>query len=157
MGKIEQVVKSEVVRLVRKEMRATCVPLAREVRELKRAVATLQKAVAPLEKLGAQILAERTQKKAKLEAPREKVKTARLSPGLIKKLRTRLGLTQAELAMLVGVSGPAVAFWERGRSRPTGHSREALVALRGLGKREIKKILAEKKAQTESASPKSES
>jgi len=68
----------------------------------------------------------------------------RLSPLLIKKLRARLGISQGQLARLVGVSGPAVAFWEQGKSRPEGQNRAALVALRGVGRREVKRMLAEK-------------
>jgi hypothetical protein len=34
MGKMEQMLKSEITRLARKQMRATCLPLARDVRRL---------------------------------------------------------------------------------------------------------------------------
>jgi transcriptional regulator with XRE-family HTH domain len=66
---------------------------------------------------------------------------------LIKKLRRRLGITQSELATLVGVSHSAVGSWEYGKARPEGRNREALVALRGLGKREVRRILATKAAE----------
>ena len=69
---------------------------------------------------------------------------ARISPGLIKKLRARLGITQGDLATLVGVSTSAVGFWEYGKAKPEGRNREALVALRKLGKREVRGILAAK-------------
>jgi DNA-binding transcriptional regulator YiaG len=46
---------------------------------------------------------------------------------------------------LVGVSRQAMAFWELGKSRPQGRNRAALIALRGLGRREVKRILGEKK------------
>jgi DNA-binding transcriptional regulator YiaG len=144
MGKIEQAVKTEITRLAKKEIRAICNPLARDVRELKREVSRLSKTVAKLEKLGAEIEAERMEEKAKLEAPAAEVKAARFSAGLIKKLRARLGLTQVQLASLVGVTGTAVTFWEQGKSKPQGQNREALVALRKLGKRDVQKMLAEK-------------
>jgi DNA-binding transcriptional regulator YiaG len=47
--------------------------------------------------------AERTEERAKLVAAPEEVKAARISPGLIKKLRKRLKITQGELAVLIGV------------------------------------------------------
>ena len=147
MGKIEQAVKMEITRLARKQIRAICDPLARDVRELKRKVSRLTKTVAALEKLGAEIEAHSMAKKAKLEVPAAEVKTARLSPRLVKKLRARLALTQAELASLVGVTGTAVTFWEQGKSRPQGRNREALIALRKLGKRDVQKLLAEKKEE----------
>ena len=160
MPRIEQVLKSEIIRLAKKQVRAASVPLARDVRELKRRVSQLSKTVAALDKMRAALEAKRAAEGAKLEAPEEKVKAARLSPLLIKKLRARLGISQGQLARLVGVSGPAVAFWEQGKSRPQGSNKAALVALRGFGRREVKRMLGEKAevgkaASREKAKPKS--
>jgi len=144
MGKMEQMLKSEITRLARKEIRATYLPLARDVRRLKRTVLALRKTVAVLAKLRDELQAQRTAERAKLTAAPEEVKVARLSPLLVKKLRKRLGITQGELATLVGVSTSAVGSWEYGKAKPEGHNREALVALRKLGKREVRGILAAK-------------
>jgi DNA-binding transcriptional regulator YiaG len=146
MGKIEQTIKSEIVRLAKKQLRAACGPLAREVRQLKRIVRELCRTVRPLKALGAELEAQRAAQLAKLEAAPEEVKAARLSPRLIKKLRSKLGISQGGLATLVGVSAPAVAFWEQGRAKPREQTKAALVALRKLGKRDVNKLLAEKKA-----------
>ena len=148
MGKMEQTLKSEITRLARKQVRATCVPLARDVRRLRRTVSALRKTVAALARLGAEWQAQRTAERANLAAAPEEVKAARLSPGLIRKLRTRLGISQAEFATLVGVSTNAVGFWELGKSRPTDRNKEALVTLRKLGKREVRGILATKVAES---------
>jgi hypothetical protein len=40
---------------------------------------------------------------------------------------------------------PGLAHWELGRSRPQGSNRAALVALRGVGRREVKRMLGGKK------------
>jgi DNA-binding transcriptional regulator YiaG len=145
---MEQTLKSEITRLARKEMRATYLPLAKGVRRLKRAVSRLRQTVAVLEKLGAEFGVQRVAEQARLDAAPEDVKAARLSPLLIKKLRRRLGITQSELATLAGVSHSAVGSWEYGKARPEGRNREALVALRGLGKREVRRILATKAAES---------
>jgi len=100
-----------------------------------------------LARLGAELQAQRTAERAKLAAVPEEVKASRISPGLIKKLRARLGITQGKLATLVGVSTTAVGSWEYGKAKPEGHNREALVALRKLGKREVAGILATKAAE----------
>jgi len=144
MGKMEQTLKSEIARLAKKEMRATYLPLARDVRRLKRTVSALCKTVAVLAKLGAEIQAQRTAERAKLAVASEEVKTARISPGRIKRLRKRLGISQGDLATLVGVSTSAVGSWEYGKAKPEVHNREALVALRKLGRREMAGILAAK-------------
>ena len=60
MGKMEQTLKSEIIRLARKEMRATYLPLSRDVRQLKRSVSALRKTVAVLAKLRAELQAQRT-------------------------------------------------------------------------------------------------
>jgi len=148
MGKMEQTLKIEIARLAKKQMRATYLPLARDVRRLKRTVSALRKTVAVLAKLGTEWQTERQAQRAKLAVAPEEVKAARLSPLLVKKLRKRLGITQGELATLVGVSGSAVGAWEYGKAKPEGHNREALVALRKLGRREVRGILAAKAAES---------
>jgi transcriptional regulator with XRE-family HTH domain len=64
-----------------------------------------------------------------------------MSPELIKKLRARLGITQAELAVLIGVTGPAVAQWEGGTSEPRGANRAIIVGFRKLGRRDVQVLL----------------
>jgi len=147
MGKMEQMLKSEITRLAKKQVRAACLPLAKNVRQLKRVVSRLRKTAATLARLGAEYQAQRMTDQARLEVSPEEVKASRLSPGLIKKLRARLGITQGELATLVGVSTSAVGFWEYGKAKPEGRNREALVALRKLGRREVWGILATKAAE----------
>jgi DNA-binding transcriptional regulator YiaG len=148
MGKMEQTLKSEITRLAKKQVRATYLPLARDVRRLKWTVSALRKTVAVLARFGTELQTERQAQRAKLAVAPEEVKAARVSPGLIKKLRARLGITQGELATLVGVSTSAVGSWEYGKAKPEGHNREALVALRKLGRREAAGILATKAAES---------
>jgi DNA-binding transcriptional regulator YiaG len=148
MGKMEQTLKSEITRLAKKQMRVTYLPLARDVRRLKRTVAALRKTVAVLARLGTELQAQRTEERAKLAAAPEEVKASRISPALIRKLRARLGITQGELATLVGVSTSAVGSWEYGKARPKGRNKEALVPLRKLGRREVRGILAAKAAES---------
>lgn len=141
MGKIEEVVRSEITRLARKELRATVEPLAKEVRDLRRTVAVLTRTVEALERTAAEDEQRRLAEQAELTAPEEEVQKARFSPRLIKKLRSRLGLTQEQLAKVLGVSLSAVTFWELGRARPSAKNQEAIVALRKLGRRDVRKIL----------------
>ena len=135
MGKMEEVLRSEIRRLARKEMRAELASLVKQVRELRRTVAKLGKGGA------APTTAPKTSPAVKLEAAPADIEKARFSAGLIKKLRKRLGITQVELATIMDVSPTTVAFWEQGRNRPTEASKATLVALRKLGRREVKRIL----------------
>ncbi len=141
MGKLEDAVRDEIVRLARRELRNAVVPLAKEVRELRQAVAQLGKTVGSAQQAAAPARAEAQPEPGRLSAAAGEVEKSRFSPALIQKLRTRLGLSQSQLAALVGVSGPAVAQWESGRSTPRGANRAALVGLRKLGKREVKRMV----------------
>jgi putative transcriptional regulator len=49
-----------------------------------------------------------------------------VTPSDVTNVRTRLGLSQAQLAALLGVHTLTVSKWERGLSRPTEHQ-EALL------------------------------
>ena len=141
MGKIETAVKSEIARLAKKEIRAVCGPLARDVRELKRTVSQLSRTVASLERTAKEWTKQTRAQKAELKVPEAEVKAARFSPGLIRSLRQRLGLSQGQLASVVGVSTVSIGLWEQGKTRPTGPNRTALVALRKLGRRDVRRIL----------------
>jgi hypothetical protein len=48
------------------------------------------------------------------------------------------------MGILVGATLGAVASWEKGKFKPQGEKKAALVALRKVGKRDVKKMLAEK-------------
>lgn len=144
MGKMEQVMRDEIRRLARREIRAAMDTLVSDVRELKRGLSRLTKRVDSIERTAREHDRKIVEETAKLEAAPDEVESSRMSPGLIRKLRKRFDLTQADLAALVDVSTPAVVFWENGRSRPKGENREALVALRKLGKREVQRLLEAK-------------
>jgi transcriptional regulator with XRE-family HTH domain len=55
-----------------------------------------------------------------------------------------LGITQKELAILTGVTVGAAHLWEIGRFKPSMKKKAVMVALRKLGRREVRKLLEEK-------------
>ena len=144
MGKFEGVIKDEMVRLARREMKKSFVRLSRDVRSLKSVVSKLRKAVWGLQRFVAQ-RAKEAKGKALLEASPEEVKKSRFSPRLMKTLRKRLGVSQKEMATLAGVSVGAIYQWEKGAFDPRDEKRRVLVALRKLGRRDARRILEEKK------------
>ena len=146
MGRLEEAVRSEILRLVRRELRGVVLPLGKEVRQLKRGLGRLTKGVARLERVvGAQVR-EAEARKDRLELSEEEARRARLSGRLIRALRTRLGVTQGQLAVLVGVSTRGVTRWEQGEISPRGQNRATLVALRKLGRRDVRRMLEQKAA-----------
>ena len=147
MGKLEVTIKSEIVRLAKREMRKTSVPLGRDVRLLKSTVSQLRKTVLSLERFAAHQQKELSKREIRLEAPPEEIKNARFSPGLIQSLRKRLGITQKELAILAGVTVGAAHLWETGKFLPSGEKRGAIVALRKLRRREVRELLDQERAR----------
>src|SRR6185295_12078560 len=60
----------------------------------------------------------------------------RFSARSVKAQRRRTGLSAADYAKLVGVSGLTIYNWENGKSRPRREQLASLIAMRGLGKRQ---------------------
>ena len=57
-------------------------------------------------------------------------------------LRDRLGLSAERFGKLIGVTGQSIYAWEAGRSVPRAKQLEAIAALRGIGKKEVRARLA---------------
>jgi len=89
----------------------------------------------------------------KLDASPEEVRASRLTPERIANLRKKLGISQRELGILTGASLGAVLSWEKGRFKPRGEKKAALVALRKVRKRDVRKMLAEKPVETKREEP----
>jgi transcriptional regulator with XRE-family HTH domain len=66
---------------------------------------------------------------------------------LIRSLRKHLGITQKELALLAGVTVGAVHQWESGMFKPGDKKKGVLVAIRKLGRREVRKLVEERGAE----------
>ena len=144
MGKIEETLRGEIGRLARKEVKAAIAPLAEQARKLKRANAEIKKSLAALEKAVRKQPHSSALGQPAPQVAAEEATKARLSPGLIKKLRKRLGISQGGLAALVDVSQPAVASWEQGRANPRPETRAAVVALRARTAEEVQELLGRK-------------
>jgi DNA-binding transcriptional regulator YiaG len=141
MAKIEAAIKEAILRGARRQVRAITTPLRREVRRLRLTVGQLRRDLSAWRDVARQW--QRVSRSAawKPDVSDAELKTSRLSPRLIQKLRARLALSQAALARLTGVSTGAVVQWEHGRSTPSGPNRKSLVALRKLGRRDARRLL----------------
>ena len=147
MGKVEGIIKSEIVRLAKREIRKISVPLGRDVRSLKSVVAQIRKTVMALERFATHQQKELSKTKTPLEATPEEIKISRFSPRLIRSLRKRLSITQKELAILAEVTVGAIHQWESGMFKPKGAKKGVIVALRKLGRREVRKLIEGKRTQ----------
>ena len=137
MSNLSSVLKSEITRLARKEIRAATEPLRkanaayrREIAELKRQVASLQRAQKPV--------ARPTQSP---ETTSDGAAKTRFVAKGLKSLRARLGLSAADFGALIGASGQSVYNWEAGKAVPRANQQAAIAAVRGIGKREAARRL----------------
>ena len=83
MGKIESMIKSEIQRLARREIRSTFRPLKREVRSMRLKLSGLKKGFGTLNRITKE-QAHRASEQFKLEASPEQIKIARFSPARIR-------------------------------------------------------------------------
>jgi DNA-binding transcriptional regulator YiaG len=141
LGKLEFTIKSEIQRLAKRETRATFIPLRREVRAMRLKLSGLAKSFSALDRLASEQLRQAEKKELKLKASPEEIKASRLTPERIRNLRKKKGLSQKQLSILTGASLGAVASWEKGKFKPKGEKKAAIVALRKLKKREVRKLL----------------
>ena len=140
MPNMAQVLKAEIVRLSRKEVKAACSPLRKQIRALRQATKDQKQLIANLEK---------ELRRMRTAAPVQelgtgdegKAKKARITPAAIKSQRLRLKLSQRELAKLLGVNAISVIRWETGKSKPRDAYREGLAKLRKLSREEVAKLV----------------
>jgi DNA-binding transcriptional regulator YiaG len=148
MSNFQQAFADEIHRLSRKEAKALTTPLAEQLASLKKRFAELEKKV----KLLTANLPE-AEKPAEKVAPAVSDKPIRLNGNAIKKIRTKLRLTQAQFAVLVDASTGSVNHWEAGKVIPQKSQKQKIAALRGLSKRAIIAMLAEKGITVKAAAP----
>lgn len=134
MTNIASVLKEEISRVARKEVRAEVQALKKSSAGYRRDIAALKKRVQMLERQ------ERRQKKAAGRATPEtseeqSERQLRFSATRLAAQRKKLGLSAAKFAALIGVSPISVYKWEGGQSRPRRAQLEAIAAARALGKR----------------------
>lgn len=144
MPDIKLVLQEEIRRLARKELKNSIVPLTKQLSEQKRVISELKKQVAVLEKA----LAVKAEPEKVVQAANKDDKKLRLNAAGIVKIRTKLGLSQRKLADLIGVSGHTVSLWEIGKVSPRANAKAAICALRTIGKKDLKRRLAELSSET---------
>ncbi|MDP3138880.1 MAG: helix-turn-helix domain-containing protein [Burkholderiaceae bacterium] len=135
MPNIASVLKDEIARVARKEMRAETQRLKKAsaqyrgtIAALKRRLATLEMQVARLGKTG-----RRATVAVSAEASPGKVRFS--AKGLIAQ-RRRLGLSAPQAAALLGVSAQSIYKWEEGKNRPRASQLPAIASLRTMGKKQ---------------------
>jgi DNA-binding transcriptional regulator YiaG len=150
MASFAKVLKTEVQRIVRREIAQLTAAMRREAAALKKAQVNSRRRIAALEKqIQSKVSAAQRGENAALAADGAP-DAVRVTAKVLKSLRRRLGITQAELASLLGVSAQVVSIWENKKGRVQIRNsvvRAALNALRQQKKADVCARLG-KKAST---------
>lgn len=143
MPNIATVLKSEIGRLARKELRSETEGLKKTVAAQRSDIAALKRRVQDLEKTLKVVAkaAASAKPSASNVAPEEEGGQFRFRAAGMATNRKRLGLSAGDFGLLVGATGQSVYAWEAGKARPRGKTLAAIAALRGIGKREAKRRL----------------
>ena len=107
----------------------------RDIAALKRLVKAMGSRIAYLEKHGGAAA------KGSAGTMEEVPANTRFRADGLRSHRSRLGLSAKDFGRLVGVSGLTIYNWESGKARPRKKQLGALIAIRGIGKREAEKRL----------------
>ena len=140
MANLTSMLKDEISRISRKEIRGetdklkkTSAQYRSEIASLKRRTLSLEQQVSRLEKLVSKLAGE--------AAPSEPASKPRFTAKGFKSQRDRLDLSAEAAGSLLGVSAQTIYSWEAGKSSPRAAQMERIVALRGLGKRDVAELL----------------
>ena len=147
MPNLQTVLRQEIQRLARKEIRSEFESTKKAVARHRREIAELKRRNTALERT-VNYLQSREGKRLKAgPSQAEPPPGTRFSVRSLKAQRRTSGLSQEDYASLVGVSSSTIYNWESGSTKPSGKHLATLVSLRGLGKREAKKRLGLLEAQ----------
>lgn len=137
MPNIASVLKEEIARVARKELRNETEKLRKASVQYRSEIAALKRRVGALE--------QQVARKAKSSAPTpaEQAAPLRFSAKGLSAQRQRLGLSAAAMGVLLGVSAQTVYNWEAGKSRPRQLQMAAIGIVRRMGKREAQDRLDE--------------
>lgn len=148
MPNIASILKSEISRVARKELRGETQALKKsnaqyrtQIAELKRRLQALEQQVKRLGKVTAKVSKSSTEEEAPAAGG------MRFSAKGFAAQRQRLGLSAAALAKILGVSQLSVYKWEGGKARPRAKQLAAIATLRTMGKREANARLEAADAQ----------
>lgn len=144
MPNISYVLKTEITRLSRKEIKSSISPLQKNSSQLKKTISDLKKKISNLES-EVKKLQSFHKKEENAQVPSEMPGKVRITSKTILAARKKLGLSQNQFAKLLGVSSQAVYVMENkgGKLNLRTNTMEKYQSIKGMGKREAKKILEE--------------
>ena len=145
MPNIASILKEEIARVARKEVRRDTAALKKASAAYRSEIAALKRRTEALER---QLRRATKGMAAAGPAPAPEgegegeAAGGRFSGKSLASQRRRLGLSAAECGLLVGASGQSIYNWEDGKARPRAKHLPAIFALRKLGRKQATAQLA---------------
>ncbi|MBC7484499.1 MAG: helix-turn-helix domain-containing protein [Rhizobacter sp.] len=146
MPNIASILKEEITRIARKEIRTEIASLRKvvsshrsDIAELKRRALAAEKELSAIQKLLSKSrgpAAESSETNSPTTAPRFSAKAIATN-------RARLGLSAERFGKLVGVGGQSIYNWEAGTAYPSERYLSAIAQLKSIGKKEAMARLEE--------------
>ena len=132
MANIASLLKAEITRIARKEVRAEIESLKKTNSQHRSLIAQLRREITALQKQLRQVNHERA-----VAANEAKVldRKYRFSATRLAAHRAKFGLSAADYGKLVGVNGNTVYLWEHGKSRPKPEQVQQLGMLKSLSRK----------------------
>lgn len=142
MPNVAALLKNEMSRLARKEVRGEVAALRKAASSYRTEIAALKKRTHSIEAQLKRLLKQIPQASQAVDSSAEDPGRTRFSAKGLASQRRRLGLSAAECGRLLGASGQSVYNWEAGKARPRASHLAAIAALKTLGKKSAAAVLA---------------
>ena len=152
MSQFSILLKKEISRIAKKEVRAETTPAKKSGSQARSEISALKQRVARLEAALKKLSSPSSRSRAvAAEAPDEDSPRLRFRSGGFATLRKKLDISAHDMATLLGVSAQSVYHWETGKSKPQARQLAAIASVRKLGKKEVMARLSSQASAAESA------
>ena len=135
MPNVASVLKGEISRVARREVRGETLALKKAVGHYRTEIAALKRRTLTLEQLLRRLSRGHTKPSPEVQ-PDVDTSKLRFSAKSLAAQRRRLGLSAEQCGRLLGTSSQSVYNWEQSKTRPLARHLPAIAAMRGLSKRE---------------------
>jgi DNA-binding transcriptional regulator YiaG len=142
MPNIATLLKNEISRVARKELRGETSTLKKTVNTQRSEIAALKRRTLALEQQLRRLTRASAKASPSADADGSAGASTRFSAKGLASQRRRLGLSAAECGLLVGTSAQSIYNWEAGKVRPRAKHLAAIAALRQLGRKQATTHLA---------------
>ena len=135
MPNVASILKSEISRVARKEVRGETLALKKAVSVYRSEIAALKRRASAVEQLLRRLAKGQSKVPASPEVAQDPGKYRFSAKGLASQ-RQRLGLSAEQCGLLLGASSQSVYNWEQGKTRPLARHLPAIAAVRGMSKKD---------------------